>query len=620
MNGFFIALSLLAAIAQSTAATFSSASDSASALGLAVACVSGSNVGGGGGRGAIGGSYAFDSAFGDIVSLHQGHPLGNAFAAGSAVVRAAAPIIASSVGPAFASVVAGRPSYPAIGTNLPPTVAYVDAHIERISRLSVVPYADVVIGLARGGAYAGRGGNADPFVGRVLGKAIWIVQHVTFGFPNEILLQIFSHSIGDFHQSAPARQAYVRTLYAIIGTCRHWAHFVDCNRCLWASYDLNPFRLTSSVDLWLSKLYGVPIDLRLDFDDLFSLYHPVSTAAAPRLSVRNTILRAAPVLGSCARLSINAEETFSYPFLLELLCAASGRLLVSLSLTRVTLAFMEGFLPPPTLAPNLFFKTGVPLLRFLRLRNATPGWDDHKFYPRLEVLVVHDLHALICFTAIQLYLILLSCSSLMYLSLRDVPCDALPPRPHAFFSCVYLLELDLHLTGTLGIPDVLSRCEMPSLRKLSLTLDSEFDLRCLLACSFLEQVAVLSLEAPSFTREVMTELWSRLPSVEDLDIGRAGFTAFDALYSLDGPFDAQHFCPKLRCLTVVDVCPSYARRFLERRFAAGFILVQLTMFRAADFSERVESDVDWLSNVLGADHFKIDPDCELFVAPQWIEH
>ncbi|KAJ7041690.1 hypothetical protein C8F04DRAFT_1176787 [Mycena alexandri] len=287
---------------------------------------------------------------------------------------------------------------------------------------------------------------------------------------------------------------------------------------------------------------------------------------------------------------------------------ASGELLVSLSLTRVTLAFLDGRLPRPNFIPDLFLRTGIPHLRFLRLRGATVGWDGHRYYPRLEVLIVQDLPPLICFTALQLYFILASSCSLMYLSLPNVSCDALPPYHHAFFSCMYILELDLYLNGTLGVPDVLSRCDMPSLRKLTLILESEFDLRCLLACSFLERVVVMSLEAPNFPREALTDLWSRMPSIVDLDIGRAGFTAFDALYSPDGLFDCQHLCPKLR------------RLFLERRTAAGLILDHLTMFRVADFFERAEADIDWLSNTLGAEQFQIDPDCELSVTPRWTEH
>ncbi|KAJ7044251.1 hypothetical protein C8F04DRAFT_1250194 [Mycena alexandri] len=489
----------------------------------------------------------------------------------------------------------------------------------------------------------GRAARTAPFVGMFVGSwfgsssreqpqfpsllslyandTLYSFLSASLGLPTEILLSIFAYAAGPYIDTEPHRHSYYQSIFAIAGACRHWHDFVGSCGSLWSSFCLAPHRLAASLDFWLSRVHRAPLDLRLSFDDLFALYHPPSTARAPRLGTRGTIHRVAPALSRCARLSIDAETTIAFPLLMCILGVADGHLLVSLSITRVYFAFLEDLVPPLDPAPNLFFKTGVPMLRFLRLCNATVGWDNLQFYLRLQVLKLWGIRRPINPTAVQLYYMLAAASCLIRLSLREVECDALPTREHAFFSWPYLVELDLHLSGTLGIPDVLSRCRMPALRKLTLVLDTKFDLRCLLACSaMLGHVVVLSLQVDGVSREVLSDLWGSLPLVEELDVSYSGLAAFEALYSPDGPCDGSHLCPRLSTLVVRSVPPIAMKQFLQRRFAAGFILRRLVMYQVVDFFEDGEADLTWIADLLGVGAFLMDPDRHPDSSMDWLNH
>ncbi|KAJ7035863.1 hypothetical protein C8F04DRAFT_1258506 [Mycena alexandri] len=469
----------------------------------------------------------------------------------------------------------------------------------------------------------GRAGRTSPFIGTVCGILIlvWIEQSASLGLPNEILYKIFTDTAGPYDDTEPARHEHYQSLFSLAGTCRHWNDFLGGCGGLWSSFRLTPHRLTASLDFWLSRIHNAPLDLTLSFDDLFALYHPRSTARAPRLGVRGTIIRVAPALSSCAHLSVDAEAITAFPLLMQALGIASGHILVSLSITRVYFAFLEDLVPPFDPAPNLFFRTGVPMLRFLRLCNATVGWDNIQFFLRLEVLKLWGFRRPISPTAVQLYAILAVTRYLVRLSLREVECDALPPRDRDFIAWPHLVELDLHLSGTLGVPEVLSRCRFTVLRKLSLILDTEFDVRCLLACSaMLGRIVVLTLQVDGVSREVLSELWSSLPLVEDADLSSSGLVAFEALHSPDGPYDSSNLCPRLANLSVSGVMPSVMRRFLERRAASHVFLRRLVMYQVVDFFEAGEADLDWIAAFLDGDSFFMDPDLAPDFSMRWLNH
>ncbi|KAJ7021222.1 hypothetical protein C8F04DRAFT_1274054 [Mycena alexandri] len=404
----------------------------------------------------------------------------------------------------------------------------------------------------------GRAGYTIPFIGRVCGNPVWIRQSASLGLPNELLFAIFSYSSGRYVDTEPSRHAHYQSLLSVAG-------------------------------FWLSRIHRAPLDLQLSFDDLCALYHPRSTACAPRLGVRDTILRVAPALSQCARLSIDADSSSSYPLLMEKLSIASGHMLVSLSITRVYFAFLDGVIPPMDPTPNLFFRTGVPVLRFLRLCNATVGWGNLGFFERLEVLTLWGMHCSVGPTAVQLYAILAFAQLLVRLSLRQIECAPLPPGGCGFIALPCLVELDLHLSGTLGLPD---------------TLNSTLDV-CWLA-----RVVVLSLQVSGVSREVLSDLWSLLPVVEELDLSSSGVVAFDALYSAGGPYDSSNHCPRLSCLTVRNVHPSDMKMFLQRRTASGLVVRRLTMFQVVDYFESSEADISWIADHVGPDAFCMDPDRE----------
>ncbi|KAJ7039397.1 hypothetical protein C8F04DRAFT_1255102 [Mycena alexandri] len=435
----------------------------------------------------------------------------------------------------------------------------------------------------------GRAGYTIPFIGRVCGNTVWIRQSASLGLPNELLFAIFSYSSGRYVDTEPSRHAHYQSLLSVAGTCRHWYDYVGCCGGLWSSFTVTPHRLAASLNFWLSRIHRAPLDLQLSFDDLFALYHPRSTARAPRLGVRDTILRVAPALSQCARLSIDADSSSSYPLLMEKLSIASGHMLVSLSITRVYFAFLDGVIPPMDPTPNLFFRTGVPVLRFLRLCNATVGWGNLGFFERLEVLTLWGMHCSVGPTAVQLYAILAFAQLLVRLSLRQIECAPLPPGGCGFIALPCLVELDLHLSGTLGLPD---------------TLNSTLDV-CWLA-----RVVVLSLQVSGVSREVLSDLWSLLPVVEELDLSSSGVVAFDALYSAGGPYDSSNHCPRLSCLTVRNVHPSDMKMFLQRRTASGLVVRRLTMFQVVDYFESSEADISWIADHVGPDAFCMDPDRE----------
>ncbi|KAJ7758269.1 hypothetical protein B0H16DRAFT_1720875 [Mycena metata] len=418
-----------------------------------------------------------------------------------AFAGAFAPAVADTVFPSFATVLDCSSSdvhddgLPYGRDSLPPPISFSRHHDLAAVRAADAQDASIGHGVVNWPSCIGHAGRCTPFIGTVCGITVWIEQTAALGLPNEILFQIMSDVTGPYRDAEPARHEHYTALFSLAATCRHWYTFLaDCGG-LWSSFCLTPHRLEASLEFWLSRIHHAPLDLRLYFDDLFALYHPRSTARAPRLGVRGTIGRIAPALSRCARLSIDAEATLSYPLLMRALGVASGRMLVSLAISRVYFAFLEDIVPPLDAAPNLFFRTGVPMLRFLRLCNATVGWGNLGFFERLEVLKLWGFRLPIGPTAVQLYTIISIAQYLVRLSLREVECDPLPPREHAFITCTFLVELDLHLSGTLGVPEVLSRCSFPALRKLSLILDAEFDLRCLLACSsLLGRVVVLTLQ------------------------------------------------------------------------------------------------------------------------------
>ncbi|KAJ7019257.1 hypothetical protein C8F04DRAFT_1197905 [Mycena alexandri] len=477
------------------------------------------------------------------------------------------------------------------------------------------------VGSLRSRPVPGRAGYTDPFIGRVCGTLVWIEQSASLGLPNELLFKVFAHAVGTYVDTDPDRHSYYESLFAVAGACRHWNSYVaDCGG-LWSTFRLTPHRLAASLVFWMSRIHRSPVDLRLSFDDLFALYHPRSTARAPRLGVRNSILHIAPAFNQCARLCIDAEASFAFPLLMQLLSIASGHLLVSLSLSRVYFAFLEDRVPPIDPTPNLFFQTGVPNLRFLRLVNAAVGWGNLDFYKRLEVFKLWGMRPPINPTADQLYAILVVARLLVRLSFREVECDALSLCAHPLFRLPALVELDLHLSGTLGVPEVLSRCRAPALRKLTLILDSDFDVRCLLACtSILERVVVLSLQVAGVPRESMSDLWSRFPLVERLDVSCSDVVAFNALDSPDGVYDTPILCPRLSQLTVRSVPPSDMKKYLQRRAASGFALRRLMMYQAVDFFEENEGELTWIAGNFGAGEFLMDPESDVDSSAGWLIH
>ncbi|KAJ7723244.1 hypothetical protein B0H16DRAFT_1895880 [Mycena metata] len=570
------------------------------------------------GLSAISGAVYDRLAVGPVAAtalLQAAGPGGRAIRQGTALAWTAAPIVANAVKPiaaAFLSRLEDRRSV---------TAPDFPRHGGLSAEAALVHVGSPRTHSARRGAYARSGSVAASFFGTIFGRRVRIDQIADLGLPTEVLSEVFSLAVGTYDPTNRVGPSSVQSQLAIASVCKYWSYLVHGLGCLWSTFEVNPYQLEAPLLARLSRLHRTPIDLTLHFDDLFSLYHPRSTLAAPRLGVRDTILRVGPLLGSCRRLCIAAEDSFAFPLLLEILRFTSGALLVSLSLSRISFAFLEGRIAAPNLSPVLYFFSGVPLLRFLRLDNVCVGWEDRKYYAVLEVLDFRHMRAPINPPSVALYALLAAAPFLVRLSLDDIECGPLPPWEHPFFTCGYLVELYLHLTGTIGVANVLSRCLMPALHTLTLVLDAEFDLRCILACaSLLERVVVLTLQATGLPRETISELWISVPLLQVLDLSAAGLLALDALYTPNGPFFTVHHCPRLSTLTVSDVSPSVMRRFVQRRADDGLRLQRLTMYRAVDFFESSELDVEWLLDFFGPDAFAMDPEFDCSGSLKWREH
>ncbi|KAJ7712516.1 hypothetical protein B0H16DRAFT_1729349 [Mycena metata] len=170
----------------------------------------------------------------------------------------------------------------------------------------------------------------------------------------------------------------------------------------------------------------------------------------------------ASALSRCGRLSIDAEATTAFPLLMRLLEVAHGNLLVSFSITRVYFAFLENLVPPLDPVPSPFFRTRIPMSQFLSLCDALFGPARFKLWG-----IRHSINPS---AAVQLRAILAVACSLVCLVLPEFDCNGTPPGASTLFAYPHLVELDLHLSGTKGVPDVLSRCQLSVLRKSTVVL------------------------------------------------------------------------------------------------------------------------------------------------------
>ncbi|KAJ7758615.1 hypothetical protein B0H16DRAFT_1720705 [Mycena metata] len=421
--------------------------------------------------------------------------------------------------------------------------------------------------------------------------------------PLELTVDILASACGSYRTS---RRDFLQTRRVVGHTCRYWCHVVHSVAVFWNALDVTPHLRVSEVRHWVSHWGTGLLDLKMRFDDLYSLRYALYGAGAPRLYPQETIDVFAPYFSRCKRLALILEEVHALPEFLDRLRRARADHLVQFSITRVTLPFASGPLGRSVTRPRrLFARTGFPSLRRLRLENTTVGWWDLRFYAYLFDLILLRLAFPVNMSTVQFYRILLRATQLRRLCVKQVPCDALLDLSLPAVYLPSLRVLDLELDGSVGVACVLSICVLPALSTLSIYLSSDEELRLFLHCAAaMASITQLSINGALTDLSAVSRLYSLLPRVVILDLSRAGPVFCHALY--DHRRGDPHLCPLLEELRVINVPLLQLRSMLELRIAASRPVRRLTMYRVYDLVETVD-DLAWYFDTFQAGDLEIDP-------------
>ncbi|KAJ7765352.1 hypothetical protein B0H16DRAFT_1717898 [Mycena metata] len=421
--------------------------------------------------------------------------------------------------------------------------------------------------------------------------------------PVELLLEILYFACGSYHAS---KAFFVRTRGRLAASRRLWRTLVQSSPFFWNSLDLTPHRLVADVRQWTSHWTLGRLDLRLKCSDLYSLYYPTLISSAPRMLPSRTIAVISPFFSRCYRLCLVLEDTFALPDVLDRLRSTRGDHLQYFSLTRVSFPLFRYRVPAIVFNPRrLFAKTGLPMLRRLRLDNATVGWRDNRFYALLFDLVLANLVGAVSPTTLNFYRLLQRATLLRRFYVHCVLCEqlldvALPP-----VQLLDLAVLDLRLGESAGVACVLSRCIMPSLTSLTLHMASDSELALFMHCAnAMGSVVKLSINASSTDLAACSTLYSSFPRVRFLDLSHATPYFFAALSDRVG--ESFHF-PSLEELSVVDIPLPDLRATLDRRAPVCLPLKQLTVFRAVT-TLRDLAELEWFEDALKDGVLSVDPE------------
>jgi hypothetical protein len=427
------------------------------------------------------------------------------------------------------------------------------------------------------------------------------------------MLEIFLLAMPDYLCERPD---YIRAMRRLARTCRRWRAIVEGYSDLWADFCLNPCRLVSDVVEWTSHfaLPGLPLDIRLRFDDFFPLLYPASTPHAPRLSMEGTLAAIEPHIHRCRRLFIAADQ-IAYPPVVSMLQQMDARLLVSLTLCSVVLPFLS---PPTHYAarnPRLFLPFGAPCLEYLRLVSASVGWKNLALYGGLRVLAITTIPEFLRPTGSQLWRMFERMQKVARLSLRDISCSPLDFLFHGIVTLPCLVELDIRFRGSVNLAMLLSRVQAPSLHIVTTFIDTPDDLDCLMTCgSLFTSITSFAVSCTiRMDRMRLAELFESMPLLEVLDLSHATSEFFEALFAPGLPF----FFPYLRELHLFDVVPTMIRVYLRRRMIASISLQLVSLVRADE--AWFAPDLEWIRNELGSGNLIVNPTAD-HSRRSWLYH
>ncbi|KAJ7764352.1 hypothetical protein B0H16DRAFT_1454892 [Mycena metata] len=400
--------------------------------------------------------------------------------------------------------------------------------------------------------------------------------------PLELVIAILVFACGRYRS---CRRTFLYTRRCISHTCQRWRFLVHSVSDFWTALTVTPHARVSEVNDWISHWRTGLLDLRLQFDTLYSLYYSPSTDDERRMFPRRTVSVFAPFFSRCARLSLVLEDYRALPQVLRRLRRASANHLVSFAIRRVTLPFVLAPVHGSVRKPRrLFSGSGFPRLKCLLLDNATVGWNDSRYYAGLDDFVLRNVGAELELTPALLCSILCWASKL----------------------CRLLHTLDLHLDGSVSIARILSVCRMPALSSLSVFVPVGQDLVLMLQCaSSMTSITSLTINGASTDLTAISRLYSHFPLLTVLDVSLASPQFCYALFDMRR--EDPHLCPALQELRVVDVPLLRLRTLLEARTAASLPVSRLTMCRVFNLVE-TDNDIQWFFDTYEEEDLIIDPE------------
>lgn len=247
-----------------------------------------------------------------------------------------------------------------------------------------------------------------------------------------------------------------------------------------------------------------------------------------------------------------------------------------------------------------------PLLRRLRLENATVGWTDPRYYGRLDEFILFKIGVELALSPLRLYTILRLAGTLLRMCLYRVSCEgpldaSLPP-----IHLPRLHTLHLRLEGSIGVVRVLSTCRMPALSSLTLFLPSGTELLLFLQCApAMASITSLAIDGSSGDLPCISRMYSHFPLLLILDLSRATPSFCDALY--DPLREDPHMCPKLQELRVINMPLQPLRRLLEMRSSASRTISRLSVSRVFDVIES-DDEMDWFYDAYSEEDLLVDPE------------
>ncbi|KAJ7715215.1 hypothetical protein B0H16DRAFT_510402 [Mycena metata] len=429
--------------------------------------------------------------------------------------------------------------------------------------------------------------------------------------PLELVLRILIFACGGYRAG---RLAFLRTRRYIAHTCHLWRSIVESVSHFWRTLDVTPHLRISEVRHWISHWSTARLDLKLKFDDLYSLRYVPSSAGPPRMYPQHTIAVFAPYFARCARLTLVLEDAHALPDVLDRLRRTRADHLVELSITRITLPLQSAPLARTVSRPRRLFANSAPQeLGRLRADGVSVGWGDLRLFTNLYDLILLNLLYPVNMATIQFYRLLFRAAQLCRLCVKRVSCEELLVLPVPPIHLPLLRVLDLHLDGSLGVSCVLSHCIAPALTSLSVYLPSDDELYLLLHCaSAMSSVTTLSVNGSLTDVFAASRLYALLPRLVHLDLTRATPGYCEALY--DGRRQDPHLCPVLEELRVISVPLSLLRSILELRAAASRPVRRLVMYRVYDMVE-TDDDLDWYLQEYSDGDILIDP--PVLSLPSW---